>query len=152
MAPDGYRDDMVGKVPGILTHLLGASKDICIQSDARTGPDLVITTNGKTFVIEFWQSTGAATIAAAARQLLAYGKQAAKRVVLLVGLSCIPMSHSLNVSSLGPSIWGKALSAALSLVWRKRATLFARTDRQSERRTPHFSWMHGRNATSFPDI
>jgi hypothetical protein len=84
MLSDGHREGFVGKVPEILTHLLGVSKDIQIQSDERTGPDLVITASGKTFVIEFRQSTGAATIAAAARQLLAYGKQAAKEVVLLV--------------------------------------------------------------------
>jgi hypothetical protein len=86
MPSDGYRDDLVGKFPEIFTHLLGASKDIRIQSDERTGPDLVITIKGKTVVIEFKQSTGAATIAAAARQLLAYGKKAAKQVVLLVAV------------------------------------------------------------------
>ena len=86
MLSDGHRDGFVGKVPEILTHLLGVSKDIQIQSDERTGPDLVITASGKTFVIVFKQSTGAATIAAAARQLLAYGKQAAKKVVLLIAV------------------------------------------------------------------
>ncbi len=83
----GHREDMVGKVPEILTHLLGASKEIRIQSNECTGPDLIITASGKTFAIVFKQSTGAATIAAAARQLLAYGKQAAKKVVLLIAVS-----------------------------------------------------------------
>ncbi len=86
MRADGYRKELVGKVPGILTHLLGANKDVRIQSDERTGPDLLITASGKTFVIEFKQSTGTATIAAAARQLLSYRKRTAKQVVLLIAV------------------------------------------------------------------
>ena len=84
MRDSAYRDDQLVKASWILRSLLGAERDVTIASDERSGLDQVVTAIGKTFYLEYRESTGAAQIAAAARQLFSHQVHAKKKVVPLL--------------------------------------------------------------------
>ena len=80
-------DHAVAKVRKMLAGLLGISPvDIKAHAGDLSGPDLVAEAAGKTFVVEFKKSTGAAPIATAIKQLSMFAERFSKKSVPLLAV------------------------------------------------------------------
>jgi hypothetical protein len=81
------RDRLSAKVPQVLADLLGvALNEIIVRRNDRSGADLVISAAGKTIVVDVKKNTGAAQMAAAAKQAREYARHFRGPVVPLVAV------------------------------------------------------------------
>jgi len=86
MGSRSEHDRLAVRVPETLAGLLGVDlADLDLRSNDRSGADLVIAA-GQTFVIEFYKSTSAAPIAAAAKKVRALAERVRRGAVPLVAV------------------------------------------------------------------
>jgi len=87
MAGDTEHNRLAARVPQTLAGLLGIDLgDLAVNADDRSGADLVISGAGRIFVVEVKKSTGAAQIAATAKQVREYARKFRRHVVPLVAV------------------------------------------------------------------
>lgn len=79
-------DRMVARLPEVLSGLLGVRPAEVEVRTGEAGADLVAAVAGRTFVVEFRQSTGAAPVAAAAAQVRGLARRCGQRVVPLLAV------------------------------------------------------------------
>jgi hypothetical protein len=78
---------LAGQIPETLAGLLGVNSDeVEVRMDDSSGADFVITAAGRTFVVEFKQTTSAASVVFAAKKVLEQTKRMRRRGVPLVAV------------------------------------------------------------------